>query len=312
MTEYNDFNSFRNSFNLDENVFQNITQHANPDRLGFSAYILPTEELKRKLNIESGFEYRTLFAVYFNKFKSTINNLQPLVVRMVFALYDDNNSLGDYILDYSHIKNIKKVPVDIYDDDNYFFDINNIKICDKNGSEINTSHEFNKMYNYHTKLSKGINSSLFSLKTFFYRTLPQKIYMKAIKIFNFILYFFAREKIESKVLNFNILNEVFPSEKNKTLTKTEEVSNVDFFGLKVKYVPLFTYSLLHIIGYFIFYYFKIFPNWIKQILEYNFLTVIYVLTSYFLYTSIPAKLLTPVIEWLYRKYNIISKLVIKP
>ena len=100
MTEYNDFNSFRNSFNLDENVFQNITQHANPDRLGFSAYILPTEELKRKLNIESGFEYRTLFAVYFNKFKSTINNLQPLVVRMVFALYDDNNSLGDYILDY--------------------------------------------------------------------------------------------------------------------------------------------------------------------------------------------------------------------
>ena len=76
MIKYNNFEEFKNCFNLNPEKFQNITQHKT-DRLGFSAFILPTEKTKKTLGIENGHEYRTLFAVYFSKYKQDKDGIQP-------------------------------------------------------------------------------------------------------------------------------------------------------------------------------------------------------------------------------------------
>lgn len=310
MINYTNFEEFKNCFKFDTNKVLDITQHSNPNVLGFSAYILPSEKMRKNLEIEDGFEYRTLLAVYFNKYKSDKNGVQPLVVHILFALYDKKNKLGDYVLDYSHIKNKNKLPIEIYDCDTYYFDSNKKTICKNDSVSIDTYEEFKKLYDYHIKLTKGLHIWIYNFKKFFLQLLPTKIVSFFITIFNTILFFFTGKKIQNTFLKkFN-----YQSAESETESKSNEINaeKIDFFGLEVKPVPLFTYSLLHLIGYGIMYYMKIFPNWIKQLLNYNMLTVIYVIVSYMIYTKFSELILSSIIRVLFKMRNLLLRIKIKP
>ena len=76
--------------------------------------------------------------------------------------------------------------------------------------------------------------------------------------------------------NISILND------SKYYYKIKENNNltIDFFGMKAEIVPLITYSVVHLIAYFVLYYFKFKPSVLKYLFNNSFLTILYVIVSY--------------------------------
>jgi len=70
--------------------------------------------------------------------------------------------------------------------------------------------------------------------------------------------------------------------------------------------------MFHLCGYIIFTIYKVYPKWIKVILEYNLLTVVYVITSYTLYTKLPELILKSYLSVVDKRLRIIERKIIKP
>ena len=140
--------------------------------------------------------------------------------------------------------------------------------------------------------------------------MPRKILSKLINIFNFCLKIFTGETVIS--LMTGSLNYFSPEHENNYNIEDISAEEICFFGLNVKPVPAFTYSLFHLIGYGIMFYLGIFPRWIELVLNYEMLTVVYIITSYNIYTKIPLILFRPFVKWLFKIYNNFGKKVISP
>lgn len=272
------------SFPLDPNLYKNITRHTG-DSIGFSFYRLPSQQLKETLGIDNSNDYRTLIAVYFNKSLPRSGYFQPINIRMSFCLYNNN----EYFLDYSVIKNKKALPIDIYHHGLITCDLQTAQIYNQHLELINGKDFIEELYKQHIKMAKRSVRLWFRIRHISYKAVPISFLSALYNLLNITLTFFTGDSLKQQIIKIKFFD--FQNTTHDNEQKSEKP--IDFYGLKVKPVPLFTYSLCHLIGYFVLNHINYHPSFIKHILEYNLLTVVYVIFSYIIYTKIPEIIIKP-------------------
>ena len=293
------FSEFQNAFTIDETKYHGLAQHEN-NSIGFSTYRFPSADLQSKLKIEPRADYRTLFAAYVNRYKSSVGNLQPIVLRFVFCLYENDT----YILDFSKLKNYKQLPIDIMETERYFYDVKKKLICKEDGTAVDTKKIIEDLYQQHIKLTKLMVNLWFLVRRFLIKKVIFRVSDWIINRLNVVLFFFTGKRY--------IKSRVILSSDGEVLSTLDSKREVDFFGLKVKIIPLFTYSLLHLTGFGVFWYLNIKPGWIHTLLEFNLLTAVYVVFSYVMYTKATEWILTPIFKFFDNIRSFALKKVIKP
>lgn len=191
-------------------------------------------------------------------------------------------------------------PIDISSDDDYFYDSDNDKIF-KNNKEISPEHLINDLYNSHIKTTKFWRGLLIRSKLFFWRILISNLFKSASIIFHFLLYFISGDRYsyepigETETLNGTRISSKFDKllglDNKKFKEGLIEVDKFDFLGYKASFWLIIFYSVFHLSVYIFCYYQNYRPQIILNIFENNFLTLVYVVLSFwFLEKMIPLTL----------------------
>lgn len=294
------FEKLKQLFKIDGSLYKEPVRHYS-ENVGLSCYRIPDKALLKRIEVEDGDEYRTLVKIGFNPYRRNEGQLQPILIIMSFCLYKN----GEYTLDFNRINSKVMLPYEIKDTEHYF-NLETHEICTEDKRSIDGSELIEKIYYEHIKLTKPIISIWYSIRVFLVKDVSKSIIQFLYSSGNIILKIFTGDIYKRKKEKINIYNL-----KNDVETPNED-KLFDFFGLKVKAIPLFTYSMFHICGYIVFTIYNIYPKWVKVILEYNLLTVVYVITSYSLYTKIPELVFKGYLSIVDNILRIIERKIIKP
>ena len=221
-------------------------------------------------------------------------------------MYED----GALVEDYSYLK---KQPVPYISNDSLFITLNHSGIVNAKNESCNTNVYLQEIFNSilnSTKYFSSLNCKKRKLNriNFF------------IPIINFLLNIFSGKTFNKETLKsensdsfvlgkYNELDNKLSSIENilendnakDTEAKKETLKTVSFFGFEIRIVPVFTYSFMHLVCFFIFYFINLKPKFIQLLLNYEFLTIIYVISSFFVFLTIPDMLFSYVLSKLYKK-----------
>ena len=261
------FERFKNSFNLSSNGYEDpITLEDND--IGFSAKKDIEIKFNKKLKITENKKYLTLIQVLVRDLKKS---KAPISLSFDFVMKEQN----EYVLGYSYIKNYFR-PLNIDSVDEYFYEPEK-NIFYKKDKEIAADKILKNLYDLQMKPLKFFKGFKLRSKILLFKFISFMFYV----IHNFLKFLLL--VISGEIFIYDYLEElVTVNMKNfqqKKLIENSEMKSkkIKIFDYEANIWSIFVFCTFHLLAFFILYFFKIMPNFIKILLKYNFLTIIYVL-----------------------------------
>ncbi|MCX6736159.1 MAG: hypothetical protein NTZ13_03690 [Candidatus Parcubacteria bacterium] len=187
-------------------------------------------------------------------------------------------------------------PLDAEFPNEYFYDPCKGELYSGN-KKISGNDILKKIYEQHIKNTRPIRGFFLRTKIYFWRTVAKNVLLGIGKIFHWVLfaisgnryiynYIFEEEKRNGETIStkFGTIDE----KKIKESESLKESKKIDFIGLKVSRWSVIVYSSVHFSLYWYFVYTHYYSRSLWRVFENNFLTVIYVVLSFWvLETALP-------------------------
>jgi hypothetical protein len=191
-------------------------------------------------------------------------------------------------------------PIDLSSEGDYYYNAIDNKLLKKE-KEISPTDIVNEIYEDHIKSTRVFKGFWIRTKIFFWRKLVSGFFKLISSMLHWLLYIISGDKYsyepiwKTEVLNGvkmnSKLNGMLGIEKKKFKEDLIESIKFDFLGYKASFWLITFYSIFHLLVYIFCYYQNYKPSIILQIFENNFLTLIYVIISFwFLEKIIPTTL----------------------
>lgn len=285
--------NFIKSFNLES--FGNY--HIFNDYIGFSVF---KECDKKHVKVKNKKKYVSLIKIYLENNKNNKIEKIPIYIDVALCLYEDNK----FYLNHDFIINKLSKPIDFFWYDEYFYNPNK-NIFYKKNDEINPNKILEEVYMLHLKPTEPLKGLIIRAKLLI-NIFVKNLFLIINKLLNSILFI-----ISGKAYSFNIYTQIFFDFKDKKeIEETEsekKVKPIKILGYPASFPSIFTYCLYHLIIYVLLFIFhiKLKPNFIKIIkiiLKYNFLTLVYVISSITIYEHFLPKILKYLIKKISKFY----------
>lgn len=269
---------FINSFAPEKIGFEKITPLI--DAVGFSVSKLCDSKYIKTRNNKI---YKSLVKIYLEPSKDNTNNIKPIHTSISLDLFEDDQ----YKLDHKYIRNQISKPIDYYTTDEYYFNDSLNKFYRKQ-IEIEPDHILNEIYQNHIKPTKFILG--FIIRTnIFINILIKCIFALLSNFYNCLLWF-----ISGKSFSFDIYKRIFIELKNKEEIKTKEDpkhgKTIKIFDYQASMHSIFSYCLIHLTIFAILFSLNYKPDFIRIILNYNLLTLMYGICSLVIYENFLPKI----------------------
>lgn len=255
---------------------------------------------------KNNFKYISLITVYL--LSEDILEPKPLISVHMRAYYGESTPDGVIIRDKYKISD----PVDIVSD-KYVYSIFENKLFIKN-KEISGCEILSKFYYNHIKSTRIIRGLWVRTKLFFWRIALFGLFKLFSNSFHYILLLisgdrytyeplFSQEKLNGRIISaslkelINFKNDYDDvTDKNNMEEKGKKNMKIEFFGHKLDYWPIITYSIINLSLYSYFYYINFKPRVLVKIIDNSFLTLLYVVISLWLLISVSPYLLRKLIR----------------
>jgi len=183
-------------------------------------------------------------------------------------------------------------PVDLDFRDEYFYNPGENKLYNKSGEEISGEELLRQIYDRHIKTTKLFLGFFSRLKLSLWRVWIPAFLGKISDLLHWILYLVSgdrytyRSLFDEEKLNGIVISSRMPYRVNDTISQKTSVEQpakeVEFFGIKVAQWPIIFYALLHLSFWFSLNYIYYPTESIEKFLGINFLTVLYVIVSFWI------------------------------
>lgn len=281
------FERFKNSFNLAANGYEDpITLEDND--IGFSAKKEIEIKFKNKLKITDNKKYLTLIHVLVKDIKKP---KAPISLTFDFVMKEQN----EYVLGYAYIQNYFR-PLNIFSVDEYFYEPEN-NIFYKKNKEITAEKILINLYDLQMKPLKFFKGFILRCKILLFKFISFLFHVIH-KLLKYLLFI-----ISGEIFIYNYLEELV-TDRKKNFNENKINENSDIKSKKIKIFDyeaniwsIFVFCTFHLAAFSILYFFKIMPNFIKIILKYNFLTIIYVLFALAVFDKLLPHLLKILIKF---------------
>lgn len=195
-------------------------------------------------------------------------------------------------------------PLDAEFPNEYFYDSNKQDLY-RGNKKVSGSELLQEIYEKHIKNTRPVRGILLRVKIYFWQTIVKNILLCIGKIFYWILLVISGNKysynyiFEEEKLNGVIVRSKLRTVNEKKITESsqeKESEKIDFLGLKVSRWSVIVYSSVHFSFYWYFIHAHYFSKALWRIFENNFLTVLYVVLSFWILETASPK----IIEWIIR------------
>ncbi len=229
------------------------------------------------------------------------SSLKKVVVTANFYKQNKYNPLEGLSSNFEK-KADEKYPIGVTFEDSFFYDTFKNGIFFLDDDPITLEKFFTTVFEKHflpTHLLKGLPYRL-KYKYFLFNRFRLKLMFNIWDKIKYILYG------SKNLIEINQNHKVFPQ--NLTYNpeiKSEEKSGekINILGVEANKWALTTYSLIHLSLFIFLYYCDIKPDIVKVILKYSFLTVVYVISSLYIYENFLACLLKKISNYYFNKYK---------
>lgn len=261
--------------------------------LGVSIVMPLEKSLKDKLKITKGKEYAVIvyLSVNFNDDVVGETNKFQVFIDSKFGLSEAN---GSYSFNYQYIKYFNKVITNVVSDD-YFYDRKGNHFEDKKGKKLTSRYIVDHIYRLHFDISIRVRVERFIWKKIIANTCEVAS--------NFLIY--VLNLLYDEKIKFNIIERFYFKDKQNIdpLKKTETPGKkIGLFGYEASVRAVFSYCLLNLSLYFLFFYFQIKPHVLKYLFENSLLSLFYVIVSITFYEMFLPKIFKIWIEVLTNYY----------
>ena len=247
-------------------------------------------------------------------------NASMISIRITNKKYkdDDNKKIIDIRVTYGKdsengitIRGKYKVtePVDLESTNDYYFDLITEKFyLNRKDKEIKPLELLNEIYNQHIKPTKSSKGLYLRLKLLFWKIIIKQSLYYISKSFSFLYLIITGDKYEYtpifgiEKINDRIVNSSMPDFIEKNI-ETDEKTKVKFIGFTVSKYLITSYSIIHLIIFFLLYITNVKPLFITTIFKNTFLMTIYIVFSLSVYETILPKLLRKIIIFFSKMSN---------
>ena len=259
-------------------------------KIGYSIKHDYDEDVVKKLRISDKKTYTSLtnLSVFDEDLKEFNKKKIPVDVVIRFLLFEDDENKFVYNYDFLGNKNWKPVSFTAH---GYSLDLSNKQFY-KGNQKIDLINIYSEVYDKHVKPSLVIKGLPFRTKVGLNKFLVfvlKSISITIGKILEWAYYYEPHRK------NFKT---IFPSgEDNSSISEPVlENERFDFYGYKVSPRTISIYSFFHLAMYMIFYLFNYYPQIIKNIVKYQFLTLIYMISTVTVFSKFVPKILVATLK----------------
>ena len=252
------------------------------NEIGFTSELKLSDDLQHKLDPDNRYNLLTIFQGTIDKNKLEFEKSNIVPAHFKIALCDKQNS--DLIMIDSSLFNSSIKLLNFAERNKYYVKKTTGQLYKKKGRdyiEINPREIFEDLHKIHLN-SKFRGKNRFTNIKWFILKIIFLFFKILTAIFKYLYLFITGKKLtlaESFLTTTQFRQQVI---KEETVIKKE----IGFFNIKANIIPIVSYSFLHLVGYIIFYTFRYKPQIFTTILMNNFLTVIYVIVTYFTYEYI--------------------------
>ncbi|MDB5237234.1 MAG: hypothetical protein JWL88_336 [Parcubacteria group bacterium] len=284
----------QNQFNLEESGYYDITTFIDT-HVGFS--------FKKSFKNEK--DYVSLFHLLISNRDYENDELvrKPLLISIIYGKIVDG---GISVRSFSS-KELNK-PVDLDFNRDYFYDLTKDQLYNKKGKKISGTKLLKNIYGKHIKTTYLIRGLIARTKLCLWIIVLPRIFDFISEIFHWLLYIisgdsytytflFKEENLNGTVISSGMDGRI-GTHKSRPKGKVEEkpAKEMHFFGNKVAQWPIVFYSIVHLIVWFTLIYIY-FPRLsIEKFFANSFLTVLYVIVSFWLVDTVLPFLLKNLIK----------------
>ena len=259
-------------------------------KIGYSIKRDYDEDVVKKLGIIDKKTYTSLthLSIIDSDLEESNKKKIPVNVEMNCLLFEDVEN--KFVYNYEYITNPRMKPINI-STQAYTLDLLNQKFYKEN-KKIDLIDIYNEVYERHIIPSSVIKGLPFRTKVGLNKFLIfvlKSISITIGKILEWAYYYEPHRK------NFKT---ILPSgEDNSSINEPVlENERFDFYGYKVSPRTISIYSFFHLAMYMIFYLFNYYPQIIKNIVKYQFLTLIYVISTVTVFSKFVPKILVATLK----------------
>lgn len=269
-------------FDFEKNGFYAVTPYIDA-RIGFSC--------KKRLNKEDAKNVSTIgFYISDQALNDTTSTRKAFYIKAIY---------GKELVDGVQMRTDQNFfePLDLEFRNDFFYDTTTEKIYKKE-KEVNADNILLEVYRKHIKTTRPIVGLVLRIRLKFWRIWLPWISKSFSFLSQFFLYLisgdeytyeflFQEETLNGEIISSRMKGRVDP-EKNsaKAKEKDNEAKQIDFFGNKVPQWAIVFYSILHLGVWFSLGYFCVDRNKLKEFFDNNFLLILYVIVSFWIFGTI--------------------------
>lgn len=206
-------------------------------------------------------------------------------------------------------------PIELASVNEFYFDPTSKKFTRKEGffkgtHEIEPQKIIEIIHKLHTKPTKKVFGLWLRTKIIFWRYIAAGFFKFISKIFIYLLYLISGIDITHDTWTRLIFPEKL-EEQNKERVGFTDKKTKDFFGYQASSWAIISYCCLHLILFLIFFHFDYKPIVITTIFKNSFLTVVYVISTLFLYDIVLPRIFKRLIKWMDKLFYLSSSRNIK-
>lgn len=260
--------NFKNKFEFSKNGYSGPTDFKDAGIVGFSVF-KDQEQLGRK-------DFKSLFKIYIKKEElDKKEDKKSVIATAVYGKMDEDGSLITYADDF---KRGLSWPVELFSEGDFFYNIKTQDLFYKD--EIITGTKLLSFINdLHLKSSKPIKGIWLRVKLLFFRVILAGFCKLLFYLFSGVQYIISGKKV-----NFYLF------EKDLVSPGIKSGKELDIFGYKVEAWIGVIYALIHLIVYYILFYYNFRPLILTSVFKNPFLTTMYIVVSLGLLDAILSKL----------------------
>lgn len=261
---------FVSAFALEQNGYSAPTLFEGGE-FGFSTLKEPDFEVKGVTLPDDGRLVTLIHIAIDEEDISSSESRKPIYSRLQFV----REGQGRFFVDEALLKKIKNRPIDLISTDEYFYDFESQSFF-RGRTKIEAHQILDELYSLHKKAAKNIRGLKLRSKILFQNLAASLLEGSASSLA------YVHKVIYGEQVEYNPLLIAF-REKTKTQSQTgepkKEGKKLPLFGYDANFQLIVSYCVIHLVIYFVMFYFDWFPLMLLQIFTNNFLTVLYVISS---------------------------------